>query len=106
MNLKIIVGFLAENEESERRLGEIYFVESQGSRHVILEAPPTKLALSDGTQIQVSASYSPSNSGTSLVVCHEQKQIALVLTNWETGNLYLGVQIERLGFLHLYCQKE
>jgi hypothetical protein len=106
MKLRITVTFLPEKENSECVLGRIDFVEVHGMPRATWEAPPTQFTLFDGTQIQVSASHSPTNSGTSLVVCQGQKQVALVLTNWEKGNPYLGIQIGQLGFLHLYCQKE
>lgn len=84
MKQSIAVTFLVETESSEQRLGSIEFIEhytEQGWQ--IFRTPPTQFALPDSTHIEIFATYLPSSDGTSLVVCHEAKQIALVLTDWE-----------------------
>jgi len=103
MKHTIAVTFIDEHDSDERRLGSIDLVDHQTEGGTqLLRAPPTQFTLRDGSHIEISASYLPSNDGTSLVVCHEGKQIALVLTDWGNGNPYLGIQVSKQGFLHIY----
>lgn len=104
MKLKITVCFILEDEPGEKNLAELYFSAAKADKHASLEIPESLVQLPDGTGVVVSARYSPSNTGTSIVVWRNSKQLALLLAPWNKCAPYLGLQIEGAGFLHLYCQ--
>jgi len=106
MILKIVVCFLASKETQELKLAELQFTRLSADIRDSLSVPESKISLPDGSTIAINARYSPTNAGTSIMVMRNGVQLALVLTPWERCDPYLGIRVENIGFLHLYCQRE
>lgn len=105
MKLKFTITLSPTDHSSERSLAQLNFIESEPGRDKSLAVPETNIQLPDTSTLTITARYSLVNSGMSLVVCRNAKQLALMLCPWGETNPYLGLEVDKLGFLHVFCER-
>ena len=105
MKLKITATLSPENGTEEYRLAELNFIETKEGARMSFAIPESTILLPDSSKLTITACYSPLNSGASILVFHNAKQLALMLSPWIGANPYLGIQIDGVGFLHFYCER-
>ena len=104
MRAIITAKFATETEEAQRTLSVLEFKTGHG-RIVLLSVDENSMEIADGINLSVSSSWDPKTNLLSIVVSRNGRVICHAGSCWYFGDPYLGVQVDEIGFLHLYFQK-
>ena len=88
------------------QVAELEFKPASQSPFSSFAVGPADVRLPDGTIIQVSSSWVPKTNMISLILLQDDQIIGHAGSCWHLGDPYLGVHVHKVGFIHVYCQRE
>jgi hypothetical protein len=105
MSASITVTFGRESDESQITLATLDYKLKDGRIPVMSVGEPS-IRLPDGSSVTITSCWDPKNNMISMIVFRNGQIIGHAGSCWHLGDPYLGVQVEHIGFLHLYCQRD
>ena len=105
MKAEINIWFQNTADERQTKLATLEYEPKEG-RIPVWGLPDNQIRLPDGSTVQVTSGWSPDSNMISIIVFREGKIIGHAGSCWHLGDPYLGVQVENVGFIHLYCKRQ
>ena len=100
---QINVWLTPKGKEAQVKLADLFFKPREDA--AVLAVSDAKVELPDGSALTVNSAWSPANNMISLHLYRGGELFAHSGNCWHLGDPYLGIQIENVGFLHLYLKK-
>lgn len=98
MKKKITICLQKSKSEPQATVGSFDFVEADKG---LLKIDAT-IELNESVRLRISGVFSVGNNSVSLLGFLRDEQVFLIMASWEKSAPYFGVQIERIGWLHIY----
>ena len=105
-NAQISVCFQPKGDEQfQIQLADLDYKPQEGGSPVMV-VKDTEVELPDGSSVVMNSAWTPSNNMLSLLVFRSGRLIGHSGNCWHWGDPYLGIQIEDVGFLHIYLRRQ
>jgi hypothetical protein len=105
MSAEISVWFQRTPDYDQTKLAAFKYQPKKG-RIPVMGLPENEIRLPDDSTVSVTSCWTPDTNMISIIVFRRGKVIGHAGGCWHLGDPYLGVQVEDVGFLHLYCKRE